>query len=209
LSATDEVAAAPAEGAASERPQAAVLWMRFGWVALLVALDLWSKAAVFAWLQPLQDRGELPFHKCGLSSHQRYPLLGDWLGFMLSNNPGAAFGKLGDWPYLLVGGRILAALFLIWLILRATPKKPWVAAACVLILGGALGNVYDNLFLREPGSSHPFGLVRDFIDVYLGFMDWHFPTFNVADSCISVGATLLVLNGLFSEKPKPAPAAAS
>lgn len=197
---TAEPAAAPAASAADERPDAAQLWTRFGWVALLVALDLWSKAAVFGWLTPLRDRGELPLHHCGLLSHPRYPLVGDWLGFMISTNPGAAFGRLGDMPYLLVGGRIVAASFLIWLILRATPRKPWVAAAFVLILGGALGNLYDNLLLGLPHQGRPFGPVRDFIDVYFGFLDWHFPTFNAADSCITVGATILVLNGLFTRK---------
>jgi signal peptidase II len=204
-----DAAAAPDELAASDHPGAALLLTRFGWVALLVALDLWSKAAVFAWLTPLGARGELPPHPCGLLGHApRYPLAGDWLGFMLSRNAGAAFGKLGDMPYLLVGGRVVAVLFVTWLILRASPKKPWVTAAFVLILGGALGNVYDNLWLAESGSGHPFGLVRDFIDVYFGFADWHFPTFNVADSCISVGAAILVVNGLFGhhKKPEPAPA---
>ena len=193
----------------SERPKSAQLLMRFGWVALIVAADLWSKAAVFAWMTPLRDRGDLPLHHCGLLGHPRFSIAGDWLAFMLSLNPGAAFGKLGDWPYLLVGGRIVAALFLVWLILRATPTKAWVATAFVLILGGALGNLYDNLLLDQPHAGRPFGPVRDFIDVYFGFADWHFPTFNVADSCITVGATLLVLNGLFAPKPKPAPAAAS
>ncbi len=202
-----EAAAAPAQVAASDRPAAGLLLARFGWVALLVALDLWSKAAVFAWLTPLGP--DLPRHHCGLFGHApRYPLLGDWLGFMLSRNPGAAFGKLGDMPYFLVGGRIVAVLFVTWLLLRASPRKPWVTAAFVLILGGALGNVYDNLFQAEPGSGHPFGLVRDFIDVYFGFADWHFPTFNVADSCITVGATILIVNGLFTRKQQPEPAAA-
>jgi len=204
-----DAAAASDPLAARERPATALLLTRFGWVALIVALDLWSKAAVFAWLQPLQDAGELPRHACALLGHPRQPLLGDWLGFMLSRNPGAAFGKLGDMPYLLVGGRILAALFLIWLIVRASPKKAWVAAAFVLILGGALGNLYDNLLLDQLHDQHPFGPVRDFIDVYFGFADWHFPTFNVADSCISIGATILVFNGLFTRpaRPKPAPPA--
>lgn len=201
-----QAAAAPDEAAASDRPKAALLLTRFGWVALLIALDLWSKARAFAWLQPFYDRGELPRHECGLFDCRRYPLLDDWLGFRLSTNPGAAFGKLGDMPYLLIGGRVIAALFLSWLILRASPKKPWVAAAFVLILGGALGNLYDNLLLDLPHDGHPFGPVRDFIDVYFGFADWHFPTFNVADSCITVGATILVVNGLFGHKPKAAAA---
>jgi signal peptidase II len=203
-----DAAAASDPAAASDRPAAALLLSRFGWVALLVAVDLWSKKAVFAWLEPLRDRGELPLHHCGLFAHARYPLAGDWLAFMLSTNPGAAFGKLGDMPYLLVGGRVVAALFLGWLILRASPRKRWVAAAFVLILGGALGNLYDNLLLDLPHDGHPFGPVRDFIDVYFGFADWHFPTFNVADSCISIGATILVVSGLFGQPKKQAPAPA-
>ena len=84
-----------AEAAASERPKTALLLTRFGWVALLVAVDLWSKAAVFAWMTPLGERGDLPVHHCGLIGHApRYPLVGDWLGVMLSRNPGAAFGQL-------------------------------------------------------------------------------------------------------------------
>ena len=70
----------------------------------------------------------------------------------------------------------------------------------MLILSGALGNLYDNLFQPIPAAEgRPFGPVRDFIDVYFGIWDWHFPTFNVADSCISVGAVLLILSGFGAE----------
>ena len=179
-----------------------VVGLRLSLVAFLVALDLASKAAVFAWLERLGARGELVPHHCGLGVHLRKPLVGDWLAFSLSRNPGAAFGGLAGVPWLLVGGRIAAALVLLWLLVRATPSRPWTTRACVLILGGALGNLYDNLFLHVPGDSHPFGLVRDFIDVYFGFADWHFDTFNVADSCICIGAAILVVTGLFARKPE-------
>ena len=53
-----------------------------------------------------------------------------------------------------------------------------------------------NLFARAAGEPLEVGLVRDFIDVYFGLWDWHFPTFNVADSCISVGAVLLLISSL-------------
>jgi signal peptidase II len=75
----------------------------------------------------------------------------------------------------------------------------------VLILAGALGNLYDNLFLAAPGAAHPFGLVRDFIDVYFRAFDWHFDTFNVADACICVGAAILLLQGLFARRAKAPP----
>jgi signal peptidase II len=183
-----------------------VILRRLSAVVLLVALDLGSKSAVFAWLGRLGARGELVPHRCGLGVHERLPLVGDWLAFSLSRNPGAAFGGLAGVPWLLVGGRILAALVLLWLLVRARESRPWTSRACVLILGGALGNLYDNLFLHVPGDSHPFGLVRDFIDVYFGFADWHFDTFNFADSCICVGAVILVATGLFARPPKAEPA---
>jgi signal peptidase II len=69
-----------------------------------------------------------------------------------------------------------------------------------LVLSGALGNLYDNLFLDDPHDAHPFGKVRDFIDVYFAAFDWHFPTFNVADSCITVGAILLLYTSLFGKE---------
>jgi signal peptidase II len=122
---------------------------------------------------------------------------------MLSLNPGAAFGQLDSIPYLLVGGRVLAVLVLSWLLLRAPAGRRWVNLALVLVLAGALGNLYDNLVRARdlpldrwyPEERFPFGPVRDFIDVYFPVWGWHFPTFNVADSCITVGAGILLLNG--------------
>ncbi|HJO27150.1 MAG TPA: signal peptidase II, partial [Planctomycetota bacterium] len=97
--------------------------------------------------------------------------------------------------YLLVGGRVVAVLFLSWLLVRTPRGRGLHTAALVLVLGGALGNLYDNLMLPPP-AGHPFGAVRDFIDVYFPFWNWHFPTFNVADSGITTGAVLLFLAGL-------------
>lgn len=180
--------------ALSARPCARSLALRFGVVALIVALDLWSKARVFAWL----EHSDALVRDCCDRGHQRYLLLGGeggWLAFMLSLNPGAAFGRFADWPHLLVGGRVLAVIFLAWLLVRTPPKRASFVLALVLVLGGALGNLYDNLFL-EPTGGHPYGRVRDFIDVYFDVWKWHFPTFNVADSCITIGAVLLLLSGL-------------
>ena len=162
-------------------------WVRFLVVVLLVGLDLWSKSAVFAWLEPRPEGIEYDAH-----GHPRYVLSGEWLALMLSRNPGAAFGRLGEFPHLLVGGRVIAVILLAVLLWRTARERRVLLVALVLVLAGALGNLYDNLFLRDPNDAHPWGLVRDFIDVYFGVWDWHFPTFNVADSCISVGAVLLL-----------------
>jgi signal peptidase II len=170
---------------------------------VIVVLDLWSKSAVFAWFGTLQAEGRLVRDPHG---HARLELVDGWLAFMLSLNPGAAFGQLDTFPWFLVIGRGAAALFLIWLIVQTPASRPWFAAALVLVLGGALGNLYDNLFLDTPDDAHPFGLVRDFIDVFFTAFDWHFPTFNVADSCITVGAVLLLLSSFRGER-KPDAAA--
>ena len=187
-----------APAAAPARPTIALVARRFAWAFALVALDLWSKAAVFGWLEPLRHADALEYD---LHGHPRRPLADGWLTFMLSLNPGAAFGQLDAFPYLLVGGRIAAVGFLAWLIVRTPRGRRAFSLALVLVLGGALGNLYDNLLrprdldLDRWYAELPFGPVRDFIDVYFAVWDWHFPTFNVADSCITVGAVLLLVSG--------------
>jgi signal peptidase II len=170
--------------------------LRYAAVVLLVLLDLWSKAAVFAWLE--DPRTELVRDGHG---HMRRHVLGDsveWFTFMLSENPGAAFGQFGQFPHALIGLRVVAVLFLLVLIFRAGRGVGLHVTALVLVLAGALGNLYDNLFLPAEGG-HPYGKVRDFIDVYFAVWDWHFPTFNVADSCITVGAVLLLIGSFRGE----------
>lgn len=170
----------------------AKLAVRFGVVAFLIALDLWSKHAVFAWLGATPPPAAMAFDVHG--THLRYELSGDWLSFMLSWNRGMAWGFDRLPPWLLVGGRLAAVAFLAWLVARSAASKRVLTWSLVAILAGAAGNLYDNLFLEPRAARDTFGSVRDFIDVYFGVWDWHFPTFNVADACISVGAVLLLLS---------------
>jgi signal peptidase II len=179
-----------AEGFA--RP-AQMAW-RLAIVVGLVAIDLWSKHAVFGWLASGPPGVVLDAH-----AHARYPLVGEWLAFTRSWNPGAAFGQLGQFPRALVFGRCIAVVVLVWMLLRTPGSQTLLVSALVLILAGAAGNLCDNLFL-ERRTGHSFGMVRDFIDVYFPRWDWHFPTFNAADSCITVGACLLLLSCLFSPR---------
>ena len=109
--------------------------------------------------------------------------------------PRHAWGFDGLPPLVLVGGRGLAVLFLLYLVAKTSSRRPALVGALVLILAGAIGNLYDNVMLEPRLAGRSFGEVRDFIDVYFGLWDWHFPTFNVADSCISVGAALLFVSG--------------
>lgn len=189
-----EAPEAPVKDGTPERAGTRLRVRRFLLVIGLVALDLWSKAAVFRWLG---SEGSAILVE-DVHDHERVPILGEWFAFMLSWNPGAAFGRLSGYPHLLVGGRVLAGLFLTVLLWRSPRGRPWSTAALVLILAGALGNLHDNLLMPAP-LGHPFGEVRDFIDVYFAKWDWHFPTFNVADSCITVGAVLLILSGFIED----------
>ncbi len=212
MTATDPARATAAgpQPTGTASPAVAHPWRRallcFGVVLALVALDLWSKAAVFAWFEDPAATADFVRTSHG---HVRYPLVGDWLAFMENLNYGAAFGQGDEWPWVLVLGRGVAVVLLSVLVVRVPRGQGLYLASLVLILAGALGNLYDNLFYepRFPVEGKPFGPVRDFIDVYFAVWDWHFPTFNVADSCITVGAVLLLVSGFFAKPPAEVPTA--
>ena len=142
--------------------------------AALVALDQVTKWLALTLLRPYEPVEVLPF-----------------LNLRLAFNPGAAFSFLADgdgwqrWFFVAVALAISAYL-LVWL--RGLPRSDWLQALGVAgVLGGAVGNMVDRLML---------GVVVDFIDLHLA--GWHWPTFNVADSAITVGVVLLLI-GLFRE----------
>ena len=184
---------APVELPTEVPPTRALPFGRFAIVFALVALDLWSKHAVFQHIDTHPELLERDAH-----GHDRWPIFGEWFTFMKSLNPGMAFGLFGDQQTVLVIGRVIAVAVLsvmLWRFQRIAKPAGW---ALVLVLAGALGNLYDNLFLGTVGAwltgdaELSFGKVRDFIDVYFAVWDYHFATFNVADACISVGAVLLL-----------------
>lgn len=120
------------------------------------------------------------------------------------HNYGAAFSFLGDqdgWQrWLFVGLAVVVCVaILVWL--RKLPAKgqTWLAVALALVLGGAIGNVIDRV---------NYQYVVDFIQVH--WEDAYFPTFNVADIAISIGAFLLIVDSIFAKdntEPKDAVAA--
>lgn len=109
-----------------------------------------------------------------------------FLNFILRFNTGASFGFLSTqsgWQlYALSAVSILMSVFLIGWLFRLSRSQWQLSVPISLILGGALGNLIDRVQL---------GGVVDFIDFHVHA--WHFATFNVADSAISVGATWLIL----------------
>ena len=116
------------------------------------------------------------------------------LNLVYMKNTGAAFSMLSNAPalvFVLLGVAVSIGI-LLWL--RRNPRgQALVAVAFCLILGGALGNVIDRVTRKY---------VVDFIDFYWG--SWHFAAFNVADSAISVGAGLLILDMILQSRRAPA-----
>lgn len=151
---------------------------RFGvWVtlsAVVVLADQISKWAIVKWI-PLYEK--VPISGFINLTHQR--------------NTGAAFSFLADasgWQrwFIVVLASCVSAVIVVWL-WRIRREGPIILAAGLsLVLGGAVGNLIDRLRL---------GYVTDFIQVWFG--NWPFPSFNVADSAISVGAALLIIDSLF------------
>ncbi|NAW67031.1 signal peptidase II [Photobacterium halotolerans] len=158
--------------------QSGIRWL---WLAVLVfAIDIGTKLLVmdtmgYGWPNRIEV---LPF-----------------FNLLYVHNYGAAFSFLSDasgWQRWLFTAIALGvtALLMVWM--RRTPAShTMVNAAYALIIGGALGNLFDRLY---------HGFVVDFLDFYIG--QHHWPAFNIADSAICVGAGLIILEGLLTGKTK-------
>ncbi|WP_369602873.1 signal peptidase II [Hahella sp. SMD15-11] len=112
----------------------------------------------------------------------------------LLHNTGAAFSFLAGesgWQrwFFVILALVISAILIVWLA-RLPRNDRWMAVALALVLGGALGNLYDRVLL---------GYVVDFIHLYVG--DHHFPAFNIADTAISIGAAMIALDVF--RKPAP------
>ncbi|WP_339846185.1 signal peptidase II [uncultured Halopseudomonas sp.] len=158
--------------------------LRWLWISVLVvALDLLTK-----WIALNQ-----------FQLHQQLPVIDGLFSFTLAFNPGAAFSFLagaGGWQRwfftaIAVG---VSAMLIIWMA-RLPRSRKLEPIALALILGGALGNLYDRIM---------HGHVVDFILVHWQ-QSWFFPAFNIADSAITVGAALLILDMFISKPAKATP----
>lgn len=162
--------------------------------AAVVALDQATKVAAHARL-----RGRPPVE-----------IVPGWFDLVYSRNPGGLFGFFGDmaapWRVALLTVIPLLAVGMIGAVLaRGSDVDRPTLTGLGLILGGAVGNLIDRVLRGE---------VVDFLDVYAGaprLADWfverfgtaHWPTFNIADSCIVVGAALLLLGIVRPGRPAP------
>lgn len=156
--------------ASSSRSSASLLpWLALA--ALVIVLDQFTKTLIVGWFQ------------LGDSRH-----VTSFFNLVRAHNTGAAFSFLHDasgWQrWFFVGLGVAAAAFIVWM-LRRHGGQLLFCSALALILGGAIGNVIDRLM---------HGYVVDFIQVH--HSGWYFPAFNVADSAITLGAILLIVDEL-------------
>jgi signal peptidase II len=116
-----------------------------------------------------------------------------FLALRKAYNAGAAFSFLSDasgWQrWFFVGLALLVIGVLVAWLRRLPCGENRLAFALALILGGAAGNLIDRVL---------YGHVIDFIDLY--YRDWHWPTFNIADSAITIGAALLLLDAFLGRR---------
>ncbi|MEE3661013.1 signal peptidase II [Brenneria sp. g21c3] len=150
--------------------------LRWLWLALLVlVVDLGSKQ----WILSNFALGETQ------------PLV-PYLNLHYARNYGAAFSFLADkggWQrWFFAGIAIAIVIALLVMMYRGSARHKLNNIAYALIIGGALGNLFDRMW---------HGFVVDFIDFYVG--NWHFATFNLADSAICIGAALIVLEGFVNK----------
>jgi len=160
-------------------PRLRWLWLTF----TIIVLDRASKA----WFEARTVEG------------WRHELIHNFIYLVHSRNPGIAFGVMGESAstgtrILLIAGSLLVIGVLAWLLVAGKAASAMAAAGLALLLGGAAGNVTDRIFQ---------GAVTDFFEVWLG--SYHYPAFNVADSAITIGAILIVLDLLFSSRHATSP----
>jgi signal peptidase II len=145
-------------------------WPWFAAAAVVVLVDRLTKWVMLEWLRPGEAVEVTGF-----------------FNLVLVYNRGAAFSFLASAPGwqtpFFVAVALIASAVVSWMLWRS-PQRRLQGAGLALILGGALGNLWDRL---------AWGAVADFLDFHA--FGWHWPAFNVADSAITVGAALLIAEG--------------
>ncbi len=142
----------------------------YGWLAVILIVDQLTKWII--------DR-TMPLH-------YSIPVIDGFLSLTYIRNTGAAFGIFADshaafrLPFLIVVS-LVAIGFILTMLRRLPQQEKGLITALSLILGGAIGNLIDRIV---------YGEVIDFLDFYMG--KYHWPAFNVADSCITMGVSITV-----------------
>jgi len=157
--------------ASSKGSSSSSLWPWLGIAVVVILLDQFTKTLITGYFHLNQVREVTSF-----------------FNLVRAHNSGAAFsflaGASGWQRWFFIGLGVVAAGFIVWMLRRHGQQRLF-GWALALILGGALGNVIDRVL---------HGHVVDFIQVHYG--GWYFPSFNIADSAITCGAVLLILDEL-------------
>ena len=147
--------------------------------ALVVTADQISKALILKYL-PV---------------HHSIPIIRGLFDITHIHNPGGAFGLMANMSetvrtFVFIFVSSLAVCLILYLYIKTPRSHAFLATGFALILGGAVGNLIDRF---------RFGIVVDFIDVYVG--SFHWPAFNIADSAITVGILIFLGHLLFKKMP--------
>jgi len=148
-----------------------LVWLRLS--ALILFLDQGTKILAEYYLELYRQVEILPF-----------------MNLTLMQNEGAAFSFLADaggwqrWFFVVL--TVVITVFLLRWLRSLSDYERWLAIAIALIIGGAIGNLIDRV---------QYGYVIDFLDFHA--MGWHWPAFNIADSAIFIGATIVVWDAIF------------
>lgn len=157
-------------------PHPPIRWLILS--AAILVVDQLTKLLVLHYLRPYEQIHLLPV-----------------LNLTLLFNRGAAFSFLAgaggwqQWVFVIIA-LIFSAAIVVWLRRLPAHGRAWLAAGLALIVGGALGNALDRVWQ---------GYVIDFIQVHYSTV-WYFPAFNVADSSITVGAVIVIVDSLFRRR---------
>jgi signal peptidase II len=166
----------PHSMASSSRTPGLAVWL--GLALIVIVLDQFTKTLIVGWFQLGDSRTVTPF-----------------FNLVRAHNPGAAFsflsGASGWQRWVFAGLGLAASIFIVWM-LRRHPTQRLFCFAITMIMGGAVGNVVDRLL---------HGYVIDFLQFRFAFLEpvfagGYFPSFNLADSAITLGAFALIADEL-------------
>jgi signal peptidase II len=144
----------------------------------------------------LLDRATKAWFESQTTEGWHHELIHNFIYLVHSRNPGLAFGILSDSAstvtrIVLILGSIAIIAALSWLLVTSKSSNAMPTAGLALLLGGATGNVTDRIV---------HGAVTDFFEVWFG--TYRYPAFNAADSAITIGAALILLDILFGRRPE-------
>ncbi len=129
-----------------------------------------------------------------IPKHRFIMVIDNFFAITHIRNPGVAFGLFADGPselktYLFIGFSIIAIVAILIFFHQTPPENKMVRIGLILVFSGAIGNLIDRILYHE---------VIDFLDFFVG--SYHWPAFNIADSCITIGVLLMFVDLIQARK---------